>query len=493
MGRVAERAVAVGGDVVGRPAGAGIGVPGDHAAEDDFLRDVRRRSGLEGNELVDVVGGLRGGAHGDAADDDLPGHVRVVGDLAVDGVAVGVPVAVQAGIVEVGGHGRFDLGIHGDLGAADGHEGVVAAQHDVEGAVVLVVIRDARADLGRRVGPGVGVGDGFDRQHLGGEAGRAVLHEGVERVRAGPARDDEILRRGVRLQAARGRGRERLRGFSVDDQIPHPGGGLRALRGGRGQARLGFGIGHGQPQLRRQEKLLRGGDVAQGVEPHRDERIAAHRMFAGEGGQGGGNLAGDRIGRGPGGDEGVARAAALLRGLRGQDGDVVAQPDFVALGADAGDGGARGDQHVDVLRRQPRRSRRIFRQDGAGQVHFFKGAADLAGHVLGIEREGEGDFACRGQGREAYRRDESTQSFFHGRSSVKQSFIIHKFVGNTGYFHDFPGFRKPSARFGKERCGLFPKRLRPAPVRGRLSRKRNAGAGRGRPPPAGRRGRRPRP
>ena len=95
--RCAEPRVAVARHVVARPAVARVGVPSIGAAEDDLVRHGFSR--FIGRHLAEIIRRLGGRPHRQARDHHVPSHVRRIVRLAVEGVAVRIPAAVEAGIV----------------------------------------------------------------------------------------------------------------------------------------------------------------------------------------------------------------------------------------------------------------------------------------------------------------------------------------------------------------------------------------------------------
>ena len=139
-----------------------------------------------------------------AADGDLGVEVGFIGLLAVDAVAVGVEVAVQALVVEVGGklvHLARRLGVE----EADGNLARVAAQDDVFGAPCIVGVLDEGADPGLVVLPDVELANRFQGDDGRGHAlPAAVEGEGDEGLLQRVGRDDDVLEL-VRRRAWNGR------------------------------------------------------------------------------------------------------------------------------------------------------------------------------------------------------------------------------------------------------------------------------------------------
>ena len=141
-----------------------------------------------GDRLRDEGRRLGGGVDGGAADVDLGEQVHVaavlaVGRLAPERVVVGVPCAVEAGEVEIAGHGGVGFASGAGVGAAVGHGRDVAAEQHVGDAPGFIGVRDAGAQLGRVVDAGEGGEDVLHRRDLDGQSrGDLVVHEPLEGV-----------------------------------------------------------------------------------------------------------------------------------------------------------------------------------------------------------------------------------------------------------------------------------------------------------------------
>ncbi len=189
----------VGGSVVTRIISEGL-----LAADQEFLADRLGHAGgrFVVDEFVDVGCRLRGGTYGDAPEVYVGGEIGFVGatagivrGLTVDTVAVSIPVAVEPGVIEIGGHLCLGVAACTDRAVAVRDDRVVAAEDDVEGAVTVHVVDDAVADLVLGIGAVVFVSDGADCSDLGTVAAMAVsmVGQGLKGGCKGIVCNDQVL------------------------------------------------------------------------------------------------------------------------------------------------------------------------------------------------------------------------------------------------------------------------------------------------------------
>ena len=269
--------------VVAGPVRARVDVPGAGPAEDDLVR--RRRSGLVGHHLVQVVRRLRRRPHRDAAHDHVPRHVHAVGRLAVLRVPVGVPAPAQPRIIQIRRHFGLDGAVDVAVAVAVRHDRVVAAQHHHRRAQRRDRVADARADLRLDVRARVGRRDVVGRHdpRRVAPAGRRgpVVRDLLEGVAQRARGDDQIIHgpAGLRFQGARfrreGRRRSRIHHQAVHQRFER----AFLLRRNRPQRRrevVAHRHRHGFVQIQRSV----GADVRQRVHAHRHEAIALHVLVA---------------------------------------------------------------------------------------------------------------------------------------------------------------------------------------------------------------------
>ena len=224
--RVAHRVVIA---EIGRTVVAGIRIPALDPGEEHAACEAGHSGSLVGDEFINVGRCLRSGSHWNAANPHfgIEVNIRVFPCFPVHAVAVGIPCSVQAAVIQVGGHVRFGIASTGYVAVPVRHNRVVAAQDNVQCALILIVILDAVPNHVLVVQAGVGRVDGFGGDEGGGDPlSDATVHKRLKRGGERIVRDQEIVnsaRRHVSFwQAAdafRGRGaRREARGAGIQDK-----------------------------------------------------------------------------------------------------------------------------------------------------------------------------------------------------------------------------------------------------------------------------------
>ncbi len=277
---------------------AALGPAAEGFGEEEGRVGVRVGSRLVGNGLSDELLGERHGVHGGAAQVDLGHEVHVaaagaVVGLAPEGVAIEVPRAIEAGIVEVAGDAVVHIVAQGGgarhlaVDAAGGDDADVATEEHVLNAPVRVGVDDVVAELLGGVYARIAIDDVLDGLGLHAQAlGGAVIEERLEGAEERGAGDEEIVVGALsRLRAAGGCRSAGLRGLlgqslGVVHQRGHAGGiGLRAPKGRirRGLAPLWRYV-HGELDTRREEELSGLGGVLDREDADQRDVVTAHPL-----------------------------------------------------------------------------------------------------------------------------------------------------------------------------------------------------------------------